>query len=168
MTEFRKLKERKYFSINYAQNSYQGVLQYEFDKYDKKKDTDSHKFANEAYRTVFRNVKDTIEYQLPRIISLFESLINRAYQVKGIQLDKPLDFSKIIRFFEIGAVTLLGTDMIEKGVPVITVKKIEKHHFASDELSEQRDELKRYFVQVSYSFDLYEKENISTYIQKYC
>lgn len=164
----KQIEAIKYFSINYAQKSYQGVLQYEFGKYNKQKDTDSHKFANEVYRRVFRNVKDTIEYQLPRIISLFESLINRAYQIKGIQLDKPLDFSKIIRFFEIGAITLLGTDMIEKGVPVITVKKIEKHHFALDELSEQRAELKQWFTHAVKLFDAYERELINGYIRKYC
>lgn len=157
----------KYFSIKYAENSYQGVLQYEFNKFDMKSG-DPHKFANEAYRTVFRNVKDTIEYQLPRIISLFESLINRAYQIKGFHLDEPIDFSKIIRFFEVGATTLIGTDMIEKGVPVITVKKVEKYNFSSDEIDGQRRELKQLFSKVTYQFDPYEIRHINAYIQKYC
>lgn len=157
----------KYFSIKYAENSYQGVLQYEFNKFDMKSG-DPHKFANEAYRTVFRNVKDTIEYQLPRIISLFESLINRAYQIKGFHLDEPIDFSKIIRFFEVGATTLIGTDMIEKGVPVITVKKVEKYNFSSDEIDGQRRELKQLFSKVTYQFDSYEIRHINAYIQKYC
>lgn len=132
------------------------------------KSGDPHKFANEAYRTVFRNVKDTIEYQLPRIISLFESLINRAYQIKGFHLDEPIDFSKIIRFFEVGATTLIGTDMIEKGVPVITVKKVEKYNFSSDEIDGQRRELKQLFSKVTYQFDPYEIRHINAYIQKYC
>ena len=63
----------KWFSINYAEKSYQGVLDYRFKKYLTQED--EHKFVNDTYRKVFRDIKDTIEYQLPRIISLFESLI---------------------------------------------------------------------------------------------
>ena len=57
---------------------------------------------NETYRTVFRDVKDTIEYQLPRILSLFETLINHAFVLTGNPLSAPLDLSKITRYFEIG------------------------------------------------------------------
>lgn len=80
----------KWFSINYAVNSYQGVLDYRFKKY-LAQEKDEHKFVNDTYRKVFRDVKDTIEYQLPRIISLFESLIIRAFEIKKIHLVKPLD-----------------------------------------------------------------------------
>ena len=157
----------KWFAINYAKNSYQGVLEYEFNRYHTEND-DPHKFANDAYRKVFRNVKDTIEYQLPRIISLFESLLNRAFEIKNIQLSEPIDFSRVIRYFEIGASTLLGTDMIEKGVPVVTVKKIENMRFNSDELMEQRVQLKNHFSARAYMFDSYEKQKVSFYITKYC
>lgn len=157
----------KWFAINYAQNSYQGVLEYEFKRH-YTKDDDPHRFANEAYRKVFRNVKDTIEYQLPRIISLFESLLNRAFEIKNIQLSEPIDLSRVIRFFEIGASTLLGTDMIEKGVPVVTVKKIDRWKFTSDELAEQREQLKNYFPMWKGKFDRYERQKVNTYIQRYC
>lgn len=119
----------KWFSVNYANNSYAGVLEYAFKKYSKEANPDSRKFANETYRKVFRDVKDTIEYQLPRIISLFETLINRAFEISQMKLPDSLDLSKIIRFFEVGSTTLLGTDMIEKGVPVITVKRWKGYQF---------------------------------------
>lgn len=157
----------KWFAISYAKNSYQGVLKYEFDHIPAQ-NTDTHKTANDAYRKVFRNVKDTIEYQLPRIISLFESLLNRAFEIKKIQLSKPIDLSRVIRYFEIGASTLLGTDMIEKGVPVVTVKKIESMRFNSEELTEQREQLKNHFSVRTYMFDSYEKQKINLYISKYC
>ena len=157
----------KWFAINYAQNSYQGVLEYEF-KHHYTENDDPHKFANETYRKVFRNVKDTIEYQLPRIISLFESLLNRAFEIKGIQLSAPIDLSRVIRYFEIGASTLLGTDMIEKGVPIVTVKKIENRKFISDELTEQREQLKKYFPIWKGIFDRYERLKVNMYIQRYC
>lgn len=132
----------KYFSKKYAEDGYLGVLKYRFDR-PPENSLDSEnlekKFVNDTYRTVFRNVKDTIEYQLPRILSLFETLINRAFELKGVSLGEPLDLSKIIRYFEVGAKTLLGTDMIEKGVPIITVRKIEKKFIDGDTLEEQRE-----------------------------
>ena len=157
----------KWFAISYAKNSYQGVLKYEFDHIPAQ-DNDPHKAVNDSYRKVFRNVKDTIEYQLPRIISLFESLLNRAFEIKNIQLSAPIDLSRVIRFFEIGASTLLGTDMIEKGVPIVTVKKIESMRFNSDELIGQREQFKDLFSVRAYMFDPYEKQKVSFYITKYC
>ena len=99
---------------------------------------------------------------MPRILSLFETLINRAFILKGIRLSTPVDLSRIIRYFEIGAKTLLGADMIEKGVPVITVRKIEKHPFSSDTVDAQKREF--YVLQHQYPFDEYEKMLINRYM----
>lgn len=161
-----QVKAIKSFSINYAMNSYRGVLEYGFSQYDSQ--TDEHKFANETYRKVFRNVKDTIEYQLPRIISLFESLIIRAFEIKEIHLVKPLDMSNIIRFFEIGAISPLGIDMVEKAIPIITVKKIDRIKFYETELEGQRKEFTKIFNLAASKFDEYEKHYLMEYIKKYC
>ena len=159
-----QVKAIKSFSINYAKNSYRGVLEYGFSQYDSQ--TDEHKFANETYRKVFRNVKDTIEYQLPRIISLFESLIIRAFEIKKLQLSKPIDLSNIIRFFEIGATSPLGVDMVEKAIPIVTVKKIDRIRFNTAELEGQRKEFEKLFMQIANQFDQYEKYYLIDYIKK--
>ncbi len=157
----------KWFSINYAQKSYKGVLDYQFKKY-LEQGGDEHKFVNETYRTVFRNVKDTIEYQLPRIISVFESLIIRAFEIKKISLSKPIDLSNIIRFFEIGATSPLGIDMLEKAIPIVTVRKIENLRFISTELDEQRKEFASKYMRIDNRFDEYEKYYLIDYLKKYC
>lgn len=157
----------KWFSINYAENSYQGVLDYRFKKY-LAQEKDEHKFVNDTYRKVFRDVKDTIEYQLPRIISLFESLIIRAFEIKEIHLVKPLDMSNVIRFFEIGAISPLGIDMVEKAIPIITVKKIDRIKFYETELEGQRKEFTKIFNLAASKFDEYEKHYLMEYIKKYC
>lgn len=149
----------KYFAQNYAANGYLGVLNYSFGKY---AGEDVNKFVNETYRRVFKNVKDTIEYQLPRIISLFESLINRAFELIEEPFDTPLDLSRIIRYFEVGATTLLGVDMIENGVPIITVRKIEKYDVKGDTLTEQKEFFKS--IKNKIHFDEYEKKLIDMYI----
>lgn len=157
----------KWFSINYAENSYQGVLDYRFKKY-LAQEKDEHKFVNDTYRKVFRDVKDTIEYQLPKIISLFESLIIRAFEIKKIHLVKPLDMSSIIRYFEIGAISPLGIDMVEKAIPIITVKKIDRIKFYETELEGQRKEFTKIFNLAASKFDEYEKHYLMEYIKKYC
>lgn len=165
--KYTQIEAIKYFSISYARNSYQGVLDYQFKKY-LTQEKDEHKFVNETYRRVFREVKDTIEYQLPRIISLFEALIIRAFEIKQINLSKPIDLSKIIRFFEIGAETPLGIDMVEKAIPIVTVKKVDRIRFNSNELDMQRKEFVNNFVEYERGFDLYEKQYLNNYIRKYC
>ncbi len=162
----QQVKAIKSFSINYAKNSYRGVLEYGFNQYTPQ--TDEHKFANETYRKIFRNVKDTIEYQLPRIISLFESLIIRAFDIKKIQLSKPIDLSNIIKFFEIGATSPLGIDMVEKAIPIVTVRKIDYLRFNSSELDGQRREFATIFKTIAGCFDDYEKYHLEKYIKKYC
>lgn len=157
----------KYFSKNYAENGYLGVLQYRFNRYAElhKADEPDSKFVNDTYRIVFRDVKDTIEYQLPRILSLFETLINRAFILTGKRLNEPLDLSKIIRYFEIGAKTLLGADMIEKGVPIITVRKLERKTIDGDTLREQQAYFlrRRYHIQSDLPLDVYERMQVDKY-----
>lgn len=149
----------KYFAQNYAENGYLGVLKYSFGKYNGE---EVSWFVNETYRRVFKNVKDTIEYQLPRIISLFESLINRAFELIGEPFDTPLDLSRIIRYFEVGATTLLGVDMIENGIPIITVRKIEKCDIKGETLTEQIESFRR--IKNKIHFDEYETKLIEMYI----
>ena len=156
----------KFFSKKYAEDGYLGVLKYRFDRpaeHSLDNENSESKFVNDTYRTVFRDVKDTIEYQLPRILSLFETLINRAFEIKGISRTEPLDLSKIIRYFEVGAKTLLGTDMIEKGVPIITVRKLEKRMIDGDTLEEQKEFFNSRYLQFTMFLDAYEKEMLNRY-----
>ena len=136
-----------------------GVLDYRFRQYSGE---ETREYVNKTYRNVFKDVKDTVEYQLPRILSLFETLINRAFVLKGKRLSNPVDLSRIIRYFEIGAKTLLGADMIEKGVPVITVRKMERHQFIGETVDAQKREF--YAIQHLFSFDEYEKMLINRYM----
>lgn len=155
----------KFFSKKYANEGYPGVLQYEFDRYNKSSDKEDaiRKYVNDTYRDVFRKVKDTVEYQLPRIISLFETLIGYAFKTKGLLTKDTLDLSNIIRYFEVGAKTLLGADMVEKGVPVITVRKIEKRKIEGNNLTEQKEYFYKHLFNYTLFLDAYEKELLKRY-----
>ena len=79
-----------------------------------------------------------------------------------------MDLSNIIRFFEIGATSPLGIDMVEKTIPIVTVRKIDNLRFNSSELNEQRKEFAKIFYRIAHQFDEYEKNYITSYIKKYC
>ncbi len=160
----------KFFAQKYANSGYPGVLKYKFDNYEKYKTTNQTDaaYVNDTYKEVFRNVKDTIEYQLPRILSLFETLINRAYEFRETPLATPLDLSKIIRYFEIGAQTELGIDMIERGVPIITVRKIESKRIVGETLAAQKKYFKENTLIFMTSLDAYEKHLTQRYIDEQC
>ena len=120
-------------------------------------------FCSDLRADVFRKVKDTVEYQLPRIISLFETLIGYAFKTKGLLTKDTLDLSNIIRYFEVGAKTLLGADMVEKGVPVITVRKIEKRKIEGNNLIEQKEYFYKHLFNYTLFLDAYEKELLKRY-----
>lgn len=99
---------------------------------------------------------------------MFESLIIRAFDIKKIHLSKPIDLSNIIRFFEIGATSPFGVDMVEKAIPIVTVRKIDNLRFNSSELDEQRREFETIFKTMVDCFDDYEKYYLIEYIKKHC
>lgn len=99
---------------------------------------------------------------------MFESLIIRAFEIKKIQLSKPIDLSNIIRFFEIGATSPLGIDMVEKAIPIVTVRKIDSLRFNSSELDGQRNEFAKRFNSLKSLFDRYEENYLIAYLSKYC
>ncbi|MCL2555391.1 MAG: hypothetical protein FWE03_00030 [Firmicutes bacterium] len=142
-----QINAMKWFAKNYAEKSYAGVLSYAFSRFIKSEQTknipkDEKKlpeFINKVYRQVFTNVKDTIEFQFPRIPSLFEVLIDHAFKLKGRPFEKPLDLSPIIRFYEIGVKSELGLLMSDKGVPIVTIKKVEDAYKDALELSRAID-----------------------------
>jgi hypothetical protein len=93
-------------------------------------------------------------------------LINRAFELNNIALNNPVDLSKIIRYFEVGAKTLLGADMIEKGVPIITVRKLETNGIIGETLEQQKQYFNSRFFQVFFYLDSYEREMINRYRSK--
>ena len=97
---------------------------------------------------------------------MFESLIDRAFVLKGCKLEKPLDLSKIIRYFEIGAGSELGIDMIEKGVPIITVRKIEQTGVKGMSLIEQKQSFKENIGAYMFRLDEYERGWIRKYLDR--
>ena len=58
--------------------------------------------------------------------------------------------------------------MVEKAIPIVTVKKIDRIRFNTAELEGQRKEFEKLFMQIANQFDQYEKYYLIDYIKKYC
>lgn len=58
--------------------------------------------------------------------------------------------------------------MVEKSIPSVTVKKIDRLHFNASELDGQRSEFARRFNSLSFLFDGYEEHYLKEYLSKYC
>lgn len=58
--------------------------------------------------------------------------------------------------------------MVEKSIPIVTVRKIDKLRFNSSELNEQRREFETIFKTMVDCFDDYEKYYLIEYIKKHC
>ena len=58
--------------------------------------------------------------------------------------------------------------MVEKAIPIVTVRKIDNLRFNSSELDEQRREFETIFKTMVDCFDDYEKYYLIEYIKKHC
>lgn len=106
---------------NYSMKRFKGLMDYQLISNLKNPEHDIDKI----YLTVFDQIKKVIEYEVPRLLCLFESIYQQAGRLKGRDMDE-FNLSAIIRFFELGVTTTLGIFLIEFGYPIDTIRAIEK------------------------------------------
>lgn len=146
-------KQYNRVSTGYAMGDYGKILK---DSYDYKSEK-GHVDIDKLYSNTFSDIKNIVEYEVPKIMSLFQTLFNRALELKGII--RQIDLMPIIRYYELGVNSEIGAKMIEWGIPVMTVKKVEKaFDFRNQRLDEQMETWERDIWKITSSreFDLYE------------
>lgn len=118
-----------YYAVvsNYSMNRTQGVIKYHIDKHMKKSisENDPLLSIDKAYISAFDQIRNIVEYEVPRLLCLFEALYARAASIKGYDTSD-FNMSAIIRFFELGVVSEFGLSLVEYGFPVDTIYKIEQ------------------------------------------
>ena len=77
-----------------------------------------------AYIKTFEQIRNIVEYEIPKLLCLFESLFQQAGRLLGYNLDD-FNMSSIIRFFELGITTELGLFLVEFGFPADTIRDLE-------------------------------------------
>ncbi|MDY0247630.1 MAG: helicase-related protein [Methanosarcina mazei] len=104
---------------NYFNKGFKGLLGYEIDKVE-----NIGEKIDGAYRNAFKNMRDIVEYRIPKAISLFEPIFIYVAENKGASMSD-FSLSKVIGFYETGVRSPFGAGLVEFGFPVDTIRKIE-------------------------------------------
>lgn len=100
------------------------LLKYHFDKVE---EIDAS-IIDSIYTTVFSDIRNIVEYKVPKYLSIFSILLKYVCSLPQFNINSEklaLDF--IIRFFEIGVQSEIGTQLAENGFPIATIKILEKN-----------------------------------------
>lgn len=99
---------------NYSISGTKGVIKYHIDKHVKdeiKKENDPLKTIDRPYITAFDQIRNIVEYEVPKLLCLFEAIYQRAGEIKGYDM-AGFNLSTIIRFFELGVTTEFGLFLV--------------------------------------------------------
>ncbi len=150
---------KKYNKIifEYSKDGYKNIINYYYKKNDEL-------FENKIMNAAFDDVKKIIEYEVPKIFNVFQTLFNRVLYLKGI--NKEVSLHHIVRYFELGVETDLGADMIEKGLPVSTVKTLERKlsFFVKGEFKDALALFSENYQKNKAYFDQYEQLLLQNYL----
>lgn len=119
-------KARIYYAVvsMYSQQGTLGILQYQIDRLQESKEVIEDRIDS-AYIKTFGQIRNIVEYEVPKLLCLFESLFQQAGRMLGYSMDD-FNMSSIIRFFELGITTELGLFLVEYGFPADTIRDLEK------------------------------------------
>lgn len=87
-----------------------------------------------AYIKTFEQIRNIVEYEVPKLLCLFESLYQQAGVLLNYDMQK-FNMSAIIRYFELGITTELGLFLVEFGFPIDTIRKMENTYTGISKLS---------------------------------
>lgn len=157
-------KAKVYYAVisTYSQNGTIGVLKYHVDKVQEKNSSAEEKMDT-AYIKTFEQIRNIVEYEVPKLLCLFEALFQQAGVLLGYNMDD-FNMSTIIRFFELGITTELGLFLVEFGFPTDTIRVLENKYPAIGRMGAveaatflERNPRMLYNVMDSYEQELYKK-----------
>lgn len=143
--------------LSYRDDGFLGILKYEIDINKRCKSVD------QAYSNAFQTLRDIVEHKIPKILSLFESIIVHVGKQKGYDMDG-FSLSKVSRFYETGVKTTVGENLTEYGFPLDAIRRLEKN-LPSEVMADVR-KAKKYCVSknvLDNLLDSYEKRIISKF-----
>lgn len=113
---------KKYSAVanSYYGTGFKGILGYEIEQYHKGKT----KSIDKAYNEAFKSLRGILEHQMPKMLSLFESIITYVAEQKGDDVSL-FTLSSVRRYYETGVKSLIGEALIEYGFPTDAIRRIE-------------------------------------------
>lgn len=139
---------------NYYEGGFKALLGYEVGKYRR----GHYKSMDRAYSEAFKSLKDVLEHKIPKILSLFESIVVFVAKQGGIGVET-FSLSRVRRYYETGVKSLLGEALIEYGFPTDAIRRIEENHkkIKSMTVSEAKEYCRLHFREVQLLLDTYER-----------
>lgn len=139
---------------NYYEGGFKELLGYEVGQYRK----GHYKTMDRAYSEAFKSLKDVLEHKIPKILSLFESILDFAANEKGLSTET-FSLSRVRRYYETGVKSLLGEALIEYGFPTDAIRRIEENHkkIKSMTVAEAKKYCRLHFHEVQSLLDTYER-----------
>ncbi|WP_404458322.1 DEAD/DEAH box helicase [Oceanobacillus kapialis] len=127
------------------ENGFFQLLQYQLNKH-VEEDSMNNEMVDKIYIEVFSNIRNIIEFKVPKLLSIYASLLEYVCAKKDINTES-LAFDSIIRFFELGVKTPIGIFLVENGFPVTSIRILEKNiprlmSYETDTLLRNWEELK--------------------------
>ena len=104
--------------IGYREDGFLGILRYELKRRQSK---------DNAYSNAFKTMKDIVEHKIPKMLSLFESIIIHAGTLRGYDMEM-FSLSKVKRYYETGVKSSFGEQLVEFGYPIDAIRRIEREH----------------------------------------
>lgn len=147
--------KKKYAAIahDYHMGGFKEILKYEIGEYRKGK----RKTIDDAYARAFNARKDILEHKIPKMLSLFESIIVFVAQSHGISMDG-FSLSRVRRYYETGVKTPLGEALMEYGFPVDAIRNLEDKfdQLRNLDLTESKTFCRQHYKEIISVFDSYE------------
>ena len=142
-------------SVTYYQKGFKGILEYEIKQVRKGKT----KNIDKAYSEAFKSLRGVLEHSIPKVISLFESVITFVAEEKGDDVSR-FSLSRIRRYYETGVKSLIGEALIEYGFPTDAIRRIEEKHNAicNQNIIEAKDYCRNHYHEIAPLMDSYENE----------
>ncbi|XRG80730.1 DEAD/DEAH box helicase [Rossellomorea sp. GAMAL-10_SWC] len=101
------------------------LIMYHLNEY-KDFETLENSIVDKIYIDVFSNIRNIIEYKVPKFLSIFSNILKYVCSLptKNINTES-IAFESIIRFFELGVRSKLGLYLAEQGFPIPTIRNLE-------------------------------------------
>lgn len=153
------VKKYNAVGLSYRDEGFLGILKYEL-KNNRSKDN--------AYSNAFKTMKDIIEHKIPKMLSLFESIIVYAATLRGYDMEM-FSLSKVNRYYETGVKSSFGEQLVEFGYPIDAIRRIEKEHPRLLYLDFQNSLVycQNNFQQLTQGLDKYEKKLLNRFMKNY-
>ena len=110
-----------------------------------------------SYSRTFNARRDILEHKIPKMLSLFESIIVFVAQRRGISMDG-FSLSRVRRYYETGVKTPLGEALMEYGFPVDAIRNLEDKfdQLRNLDLTESKTFCRQHYKEIISVFDSYE------------